>query len=769
MTDYLEFERLCHDLMRRYYKEYIPIGGTGDLGRDGLIVIEEERLFHVEVTRARTKRIFQYSVRKDSLTKIKQTGKRLAEANIEYDSMIFVTPRPISTDEDQKAKKAFLDETGKELLNLSQEFLRTHLQANENRDLTELYFAQFLAQLRSFGIEPGILQTTSQTDYRKKRAQVILNCCIRSDVSTGVRKSALMDLIKGALFTRNSDHIKEVDLGKEIRFQFGSDIQFSPKILSEAIDSLLKKGEIERKEEFLLVAPHELVKIEAKVDQALEQRDCFRNGIEMEIRARSKGSEEEIHIAANKVIEGVYKVLDLRAFEISKLLLTKNEKQYEAVPEVSLIASKIESETPKEIARAASETFLRLFSDPTSDESKHLYFIAEAFFIYACFHLDSDARTLDLEDLKSNQIFIDTDVIFQLFVGCSHQKRFLSDLIKGTHRLGVKMLVVMSSITEFVRRVTKANRDFVEMNFPTSLPEIALDSLGDVIKNFIQNHVSSELNWSEYIRSLIGHQHEETLRCQFVLQKLEELYNIELAAFPTSKVTSIDINMLSVEIAEERASRGSYKHLDLYDADSELILKIEEKVLSGKNERCWVLSSDRVISRIWAKRNPTIRPRIFFPESWFQYISTHPGSIQNPTSFSSVLKSLTTSPLRPTLPKSFVITLVQLGVDMHKYTEQALQELSENLYKQKLWKDALCKKDFDYDEENTNGLALELESVLSILEKGSPEAYKVELDMAKQQLQKIKAEKEETERKLKIEEKKNRGRARHLKRNRKKE
>ena len=55
ITDYFEFERLCHDLMSlEGYKSIEPLGGFSDKGRDAI---------HINKSNETT--IFAYSVRED--------------------------------------------------------------------------------------------------------------------------------------------------------------------------------------------------------------------------------------------------------------------------------------------------------------------------------------------------------------------------------------------------------------------------------------------------------------------------------------------------------------------------------------------------------------------------------------------------------------------------------------------------------------------------------------------------------------------------------
>src|SRR5260221_7928690 len=69
LTDYDQFERLCHDLMALDgYRGIEPLGGSQDKGRDAIHV---DRTLNDEVT------IFAYSVREDWRDKLNEDSEKI--------------------------------------------------------------------------------------------------------------------------------------------------------------------------------------------------------------------------------------------------------------------------------------------------------------------------------------------------------------------------------------------------------------------------------------------------------------------------------------------------------------------------------------------------------------------------------------------------------------------------------------------------------------------------------------------------------------------
>ena len=81
VTDYLEFERLCHSLMSiEDYGTIEPLGGFKDKGRDAI---------HVNTSNETT--IFAYSVREDWRAKLAEDAKKIKDHGHTCNSLVFIT------------------------------------------------------------------------------------------------------------------------------------------------------------------------------------------------------------------------------------------------------------------------------------------------------------------------------------------------------------------------------------------------------------------------------------------------------------------------------------------------------------------------------------------------------------------------------------------------------------------------------------------------------------------------------------------------------
>lgn len=99
ITDYFQFERLCHDLMAlEGYPNIEPLGGFNDKGRDAI---------HVDNSR---NTIFAYSVREDWEVKLIEDAGNIRKNGHTCDELVFITTSQFSANARDKAIKEIKDE-----------------------------------------------------------------------------------------------------------------------------------------------------------------------------------------------------------------------------------------------------------------------------------------------------------------------------------------------------------------------------------------------------------------------------------------------------------------------------------------------------------------------------------------------------------------------------------------------------------------------------------------------------------------------------------
>ena len=122
LTDYIQFERLCHDLMIvEGYTGLEPIGGFKDKGRDAIHI---DRLSSNQVT------IFAYSVREDWYTKLKEDAEKIQKHGHECHNIAFLCTAFFSPTERDNAISFIKETYGWNFIIYGLERLRSILSTN---------------------------------------------------------------------------------------------------------------------------------------------------------------------------------------------------------------------------------------------------------------------------------------------------------------------------------------------------------------------------------------------------------------------------------------------------------------------------------------------------------------------------------------------------------------------------------------------------------------------------------------------------------------
>ncbi len=121
ITDYLDFESLCNELMTcQGYSEINPMGGYHDAGRDAINIDRSTS----DVT------IFTYSVREDWEAKLKSDLKKIQRIGHECDEVVFLSTSTVTAGDQDRLKRYAKDNFGWKLEIYHLERIATLLDSN---------------------------------------------------------------------------------------------------------------------------------------------------------------------------------------------------------------------------------------------------------------------------------------------------------------------------------------------------------------------------------------------------------------------------------------------------------------------------------------------------------------------------------------------------------------------------------------------------------------------------------------------------------------
>ena len=155
VTDYFEFERLCHDLMSlEDYSSIEPLGGSGDKGRDA-----------IHVNRSDTTTIFAYSVREDWRVKLAEDAEKVYRHQHTCDELVFITTAKVTAPQRDEAVAYIKNQFGWQLALFGVERLRILLDV-QHPEIKKLHPGIF---------PPAFLAIQDQADPSTKRDHLFIS------------------------------------------------------------------------------------------------------------------------------------------------------------------------------------------------------------------------------------------------------------------------------------------------------------------------------------------------------------------------------------------------------------------------------------------------------------------------------------------------------------------------------------------------------------------------------------------------------------------
>lgn len=178
-TDWAKFEQLATEIMRdEGYPDIKPLGGQKDGGKDAVV----ERFYSHSGKRTRT--IFQFSLRKDVLDKIKETIQRLSECGTEYEKLVLVTIANYGTERRESTKKEVRKTYDLELEIYDSKTLMIHLS-----DFKNGMFYRVFPDARKQVEALLISEMERRVDDSQAREREFLKVCCAFSFNPGARKT----------------------------------------------------------------------------------------------------------------------------------------------------------------------------------------------------------------------------------------------------------------------------------------------------------------------------------------------------------------------------------------------------------------------------------------------------------------------------------------------------------------------------------------------------------------------------------------------------
>jgi hypothetical protein len=417
------------------YPDIKPLGGQKDGGKDAVV----ERFYsHVG---KRTRTVFQFSLRKDILEKIKETIQRLNDCGTEYEELVFVTTTSFSTERQEKAKKLVRKDYDMHLEIYENKTLMTHLSNFENGMFYRV-FPDVRKQVEALLTGEG----GRRRDGAQAREREFLKvCCAFSfDPAACRTRKSLIDQTVLALIS--IEHGSPVSSGKVMvraREILGRGVLADESQVVAAIRRLTSGGRLE------------------------SSRDgfCVSTNGKLSIESAQAATEANSEAAIGDIIADVVQALGEPISDVERAQLAENARtvliEYFRLNGLELANSILSGVAPvlvfgqaterlKEMARRRLSAYLgnilfdaigSAIAAPTEEQARYFANCSRAYLALQVMNIDPALREFQATRIANKTFVLDTDFVIDAVIQDLPKSSIYRNLVNHLLLLGAKILV----------------------------------------------------------------------------------------------------------------------------------------------------------------------------------------------------------------------------------------------------------------------------------------------------------------------------------------
>lgn len=496
LTDSKAFEALATEIMREFgYYNIKKLGGVADSGQDAIHI----PFYQSDDTRIKT--VFQYSLEKGSLAKIKRTLDRLKEESVEFQKFMYVTSVEISTTLSQQIKSEIRKQYAIDIELADRGDISTVLSDLKNGVFAR-YFPDMEKQVkmlyqdfqdRSPQREEALLRTTLILNYGEKTKQTfssIYDCMVLSlligEKSNKLEYASIIDKLKESM--PNLDY-SEINLKDSL-----SRLEQNEKIRKEGSTYSLTENNDE-----VCVFMYEM---------QYKPLELITTEVVDTMRRSSSAAVSAKHI--DTVVGNCKEVVVdyFRTYGTEVLNLEDDNNHMNNADVVKSLQQKASKNLPVGIGNLLISAIAEVFANPDDDIAAAIDSLIFTYMSAAILNLDPELKEVSAMRLHDKSFIVDTDVL----VGCvvrEHPKfESYTSVIECLVKAKCRVIIPMESILECVEHASYSTKTYNYFrDHLLSLPEEAIED--DVWNGFVQGYyygitfgdVPEKTRYDKYLRN----------------------------------------------------------------------------------------------------------------------------------------------------------------------------------------------------------------------------------------------------------------------------
>lgn len=588
-TDYFKFEQLCFEVMGYYgFPRIKKIGGYKDDGVDAI----ETNNYYDEV---QEKRVFQFTMQKDTKTKISDTVNKLKKNGVDFEELIIVTSQSVNNIDGLTKDFRLKNKKNLQIFDLST-FVTV---VGSHYDLLQRFFPDLNSQIQKDFFNDNYFSDSGEDQLSISMIKSTLLFSLSPDLKTSQQRKNLFDKSVLSIISSTDEGCGLKGIMDVFHKKFGKILVDSQ--VKAALERLIAKGLIivdeekykaskKAKQEIMTGIVHIEQRTNALIDDIIAQTHVVASGIKYSV-----DDDKQMWVNIKKTLNLFFKYYGTDLAMAVDSIVPNMVRQEELT---RLLKDNLQPDLGECLVYSLGE----ILSNPNEKQSEIISLWAKAFISTQLMRLDPMLGAFHGNTFKEKIFILDTDFVLNCMVKYGKQSAVYSSLLHELIRIGCKVYITDNVVQEVVTHAEFANRNF--NYFKNSFDAIDESVIYEQLKNvFVIDYYISMLrkdkefsskSFSSYMLNI----YDPDDPYKFMLEVMENRLpkGVVIKDEELKKQVSIDMaerNILTKSIYEETiktykaAYRSDEENLQIAQTDAELYLiarDLNKDLIIGKNK-----------------------------------------------------------------------------------------------------------------------------------------------------------------------------------------
>ena len=456
ITDYVGFERLANEIMREEgFSDIRPLGGVGDYGQDAAV----EKVY----SNATERIVFQYSVDKKTIHKLKKTMVTLDKNGVDYSTLVYVTSISITSSVKADLSKYARKTHKKNLIFFDKKALALVLSDPKN-GIFDRQFSDIEKQIQSFKASVAELSGDDKTAIELEMLKVNL-AFVYSDEAGRTRKKIFDKLIFAIVNSVYPEFISKKDIIERAQGLLPGKAYVKDKITT-SLQRLEKEECIEVADGIYKATDKKHTDLELDVNECI---DKF-NALVVDIVDLAKENHEEpldddtIRRARRNVKKAMTAFFRAFGTEITSQYSSKMTSFPVFQKSITLITEECNRQVGEKLGGLLFNSIGEMLAAPKEEHVEALHYLVLAHVANAVMVLDPNLKEFQSTKFSNKTFILDTDFLLNCVVSDIDEHEICIRLVQDLLSMRAKVVVPDSSIDETVLHASCSMRTYNYFN-----------------------------------------------------------------------------------------------------------------------------------------------------------------------------------------------------------------------------------------------------------------------------------------------------------------